>query len=732
MATRLCRLTNPAFTVACRGKSLVDLALRSRYQRSQGANHATPWVHVRYYSGNDNKDDKKNEQVSNQVKKKDGGKKSGLSYKKVVAILKGALDSTLDVIFNPRETWKSIKEVAAHYWMGSKLLWSEIKLAYQIVIKVLKGEDMSRRERIQLLRTTTDLFRLIPFSLFIIIPFMELFLPLALKFFPNMLPSTFEDSLKKEKDMKRELQMRLAVANFLQDTMKEIAKKKTSSSSKSDNGSESEAGASDVLSFIEKSRKGEAVSNEEVLHIAKLFKDELTLDNIHRPQLVSMCQYMGLQPYGADVFLRFQLRIKLNTIKEDDRRILWEGLDSLNTFELRDACRERGMRSLDLTHFQLKKQLQEWLQLSIQRSIPISLLIMSRAFNIGQEFDTPEETPENLLKRSMSSLDLDIVNEVVISAASTQEDDTPEIRKRKLESIEFQKEMMAEEKKEEGSKKAKEEIAVEMAEKPFLPLPKETTVATPTPDKVVSDASSGERKASSKTSTGASEGKQAGAGAIDLQAALATVKLTVEEIEAVCDLARGSVLFREKSALAALQATLELSSDSAKAMKGNGASGSSYGADEYLEDTGRMAMIVNPLNVNHFDIFSAYKQQLDEKAERKKRDNSINAVQNVVTNMLTKLQTKMQNTEESIGDKVSLLDLDNDGELFSEEIRDALSKISNRPNIQDEAEAFIKILDTDGDGKVSLVELLQYARKLRENMEVIESPSSNTPSESKS
>jgi hypothetical protein len=42
-------------------------------------------------------------------------------------------------------------------------------------------------------RTTQDLLRLVPFSVFIIVPFMEFLLPVALKLFPNMLPSTFED-----------------------------------------------------------------------------------------------------------------------------------------------------------------------------------------------------------------------------------------------------------------------------------------------------------------------------------------------------------------------------------------------------------------------------------------------------------------------------------------------------------------------------------------------------------
>jgi LETM1 and EF-hand domain-containing protein 1 len=55
---------------------------------------------------------------------------------------------------------------------------------------------LSRRERQQLVRTVSDLFRLVPFSFFIIVPFMELALPFFIKFFPNMLPSTFQDTTK--------------------------------------------------------------------------------------------------------------------------------------------------------------------------------------------------------------------------------------------------------------------------------------------------------------------------------------------------------------------------------------------------------------------------------------------------------------------------------------------------------------------------------------------------------
>ena len=45
---------------------------------------------------------------------------------------------------------------------------------------------------------------------------MELALPLLLKVFPNMLPSTFEDKMKKEEEVKRRLAVKLEVARFLQ------------------------------------------------------------------------------------------------------------------------------------------------------------------------------------------------------------------------------------------------------------------------------------------------------------------------------------------------------------------------------------------------------------------------------------------------------------------------------------------------------------------------------------
>lgn len=93
----------------------------------------------------------------------------------------------------PAGIWKKVKHEAAHYWHGSKLLVSEVRISARLQWKILHGEILTRRERRQLRRTTTDLLRLIPFAVFVVVPFMEFLLPVALKLFPNMLPSTFED-----------------------------------------------------------------------------------------------------------------------------------------------------------------------------------------------------------------------------------------------------------------------------------------------------------------------------------------------------------------------------------------------------------------------------------------------------------------------------------------------------------------------------------------------------------
>lgn len=321
----------------------------------------------------------------------------------------------------------------------------------------MNGHSLTRREKKQLQRTVADVLRLVPVAFFLIVPFMEFLLPFALKLFPNMLPSTFQASYKKEEDMKKQLRLRLALAGFLQNTMKDVLKGRRDSDQASD---ETKSTAEEVLDFIERAQSGQPLNVEETLRISTLFNDELMLDNVSRPQLVGMSRFMGLQPYGNDHFLRFQLRSKIRDLKKDDQQIIWEGLDSLTKEELQLACSERGMRSTGLTKTGYLRQMKQWLDLSIEKNVPASLLVMSRALNI-----TASERLEVALATSMSSMDEEVVTEVALEAGSGKHSDQ-EILEMKLESIRYQNELIADEEKDredDQQRKQDEKNAEELA-----------------------------------------------------------------------------------------------------------------------------------------------------------------------------------------------------------------------------------------------------------------------------
>ncbi|MFS7988732.1 hypothetical protein Hanom_Chr11g01038331 [Helianthus anomalus] len=121
--------------------------------------------------------------------------------------------------------WKNeFVDTLKHYWLGIKLLGVDVKISSRLLLKLAGGKSLSRRERQQLTRTTADIFRLVPVAVFIIVPFMEFLLPVFLKLFPNMLPSTFQDKMKEQEALKRKLNARIEYAKFLQDTVKEMAK----------------------------------------------------------------------------------------------------------------------------------------------------------------------------------------------------------------------------------------------------------------------------------------------------------------------------------------------------------------------------------------------------------------------------------------------------------------------------------------------------------------------------
>ncbi|KAG2233627.1 hypothetical protein INT48_001880 [Thamnidium elegans] len=321
--------------------------------------------------------------------------------------------------------WEKVKEEAVHYWHGTKLLGLELR------------------------RTTSDIVRVVPFAVFLIVPFMELLLPVALKLFPNMLPSTFENKKLEEEKRRKLVKVRLEMARFLQETIAESG----AISDKSD--TISTESAQEFANFFRKVRMtGDQPSTKDLLSIASKFEDELTLDNLSRPQLVSMCRYMNMNAFGTDNFLRFQLRNHMRHIKMDDKVIVSEGIDNLTIIELSHACVARGIRTLGNSPSRLREELKQWLDLHLEHQLPSTLLILSRAFS----YTDNNMTPEDALRATFNSLPDNLVNEAELQVLETIGAST---YKQKLDVLEQQQELIEDEseqeEKEEKARQAEEE-----------------------------------------------------------------------------------------------------------------------------------------------------------------------------------------------------------------------------------------------------------------------------------
>ncbi|KAI6039967.1 MRS7 family protein [Pisolithus marmoratus] len=322
--------------------------------------------------------------------------------------------------------WKKVKHEAQHYWHGTKLLVSELK------------------------RATQDLLRLIPFSVFLIVPFMELLLPVALKLFPNMLPSTFEDKLAAEEKQRKLLRVRLEMAKFLRETPRESGLRANAHI----------VGSDAFKEFFRKVRStGESPSAADIINVAKLFDDDLTLDNLSRPQLVSMCPYMGISAFGTDNFLRGAIRSRLRNLRRDDQAIDAEGVDSLSVAELQAACQSRGIRTSGVSPARLRDELSTWINLHLHNRVSGVLLILGRAFNFDRTYGVDEDGKTAVIKcleSVMSGLPDNLLNE-----AELEVDSDKASYKQKLEVLQQQEELIEDEEeqeqKEEDARRAKRE-----------------------------------------------------------------------------------------------------------------------------------------------------------------------------------------------------------------------------------------------------------------------------------
>lgn len=349
---------------------------------------------------------------------------------------------------------ESIRKTAKYYKDGFVLFFKEVRISSTYLWKIIKGENLTRRELKQLVRTSADVFRMIPYLIMIVIPFFEFLIPVYVKLFPNALPSTFGRNEKKS-DLVEQLKRKQEMGKFLQETLENTSLER----SKKDGPSLVE----EFSNFLSKVRSdGTMVSNEEILYFSKLFEDEITIDSLSRQQLQALCKVLGIKPWGTDHVLRFQLDLKLRRLKVDDKLIVKDGVDSLTVSELQQANRARGMRALGVDEQRLKMQLEQWLELHLTKKVPTSLLLLSRALYLPEDL-----TPVEQLQKTIQSLPKAATDEATMKVAEISGENIDpgtkiEMLKHEQEAIEKEsKDKMEEQEKEKQEQTRKEEEKAE-------------------------------------------------------------------------------------------------------------------------------------------------------------------------------------------------------------------------------------------------------------------------------
>lgn len=338
--------------------------------------------------------------------------------------------------------WQKVKHEAQHYWDGTKLLATEVKISSRLALKMAAGYELSRREHRQLTRTVQDLVRLVPFIPFVIVPFAELLLPVALKLFPNMLPSTYEGAKSKELKATKLRSSRKEVSQFLRQTMRESGLPI----------SQVTAQKEEFTEFFRKLRAtGEEPTKADIIKVCKLFKDDLTLDNLSRPQLVGICRYMNLTTFGTDPMLRYQVRNRMRQIKRDDKAISYEGVDTLSVPELQNACAARGLRTHGMSPARLRDDMSLWLDLRLKYGVPSTLLVLSNAFMYAQGKEAEFDSQLSSLQAVLSSIPEELFHEIELEVHNAEGAVT---NKQRLKVIKEQEMLLAEEQQQAEEQKA--------------------------------------------------------------------------------------------------------------------------------------------------------------------------------------------------------------------------------------------------------------------------------------
>jgi len=284
------------------------------------------------------------------------------------------------------------------YWYTAKKALSRGK------IDVFKYKEKRRLNRI-----FGDMLKFIPFSLFIIIPGGELFIPAWVLFFPNSIPSQFVSEKSRRESMERRRALRHEAAEKLlsklpqylvsmedDETLHPVLREELSALNK-----KLQEGAlpTDLLNFKRIFTVGatfKALNSEDLLEIAHFLSLEPVtgIGTINRLLKVFYFPRIPIEGWGVRVITKYTLlrvlNLYFNKIRNDDKAISLTDYWNNSQNELEMICYRRGIFTEDRNKADLVRDLRIWLSISCMANVPNSLLFFTRIVDFLKDRVSPE------------------------------------------------------------------------------------------------------------------------------------------------------------------------------------------------------------------------------------------------------------------------------------------------------------------------------------------------------
>jgi hypothetical protein len=308
-----------------------------------------------------------------------------------------------------RRTSAKIWEEVRHIGHGFVTLKDDIKQGVadtkDLHYARYKKPTYTHSQKIQ--NITQDVIKFIPFSIFILIPGLELLLPAWLVIFPNAIPSQFQSKTARQKKMDELLKRRNQAAERLLYKMpKYLSKLKdvkadNARSTKSYLMTDKEKAETDRLIKLVDTKKA---MNTELLKFKHLFTKYADFKHFKVTTLLEFSQFMGLAPitglntinnilsflglrvdvknkyisWMTKIILTRELRMFFRKIRREDSYLYWEKAESLEESKLDSICIERGIEIVNRPKEAKLKDYKMWQAISNLNNVPDTLLIFCR------------------------------------------------------------------------------------------------------------------------------------------------------------------------------------------------------------------------------------------------------------------------------------------------------------------------------------------------------------------